>query len=334
VIVDMQRRVADQARLFMQFVAALHIDDQQLFDRNPHLAASAERMLQQFDGLLRASAQCDQHHDGTPVAADVIDPDTTQRHYRELVERIRVKVTAVVPVGSIVAIVSRGDNPLLQLPGLTGWHFPRNELGVWAGFHPADDQHAIDLVTDVRAEGAQYLLIPATGFWWLEFYKPLHHYLRTECTVVAEDEDLVLFAFPTGGRVEAPLNATRTYERQRVQFTRFATALLPGGSVVAVVARGDAALLELGSLRARHFPADGEGTYSGTPGSDSEALAALDGAIAGGAEYLAVPHTMQWWLAMYPLLHERLLTDHRHIAERCEAGSIYHLSAAHQKETS
>jgi hypothetical protein len=334
VIVDMQRRVADQARLFMQFVAALHIDDQQLFDRNPHLAASAERMLQQFDGLLRASAQCDQHHDGTPVAADVIDPDTTQRHYRELVERIRVKVTAVVPVGSIVAIVSRGDNPLLQLPGLTGWHFPRNELGVWAGFHPADDQHAIELVEDVRADGAQYLLIPATGFWWLEFYEPLHQYLRSECTVVADDEDLVLFAFPDGTRVEAPPVATRAYDRQRSQFTSFATALLPARSVVAVVTRGDAALLDLGSLEGRHFPADAAGGYSGTPGSASEALAALNSAISRGAEYLAVPEAMNWWLAMYPRLHERLLTDHHPIAQRCEAGSIYHLSAAHQKETS
>src|SRR6185436_7317571 len=135
--------------------------------------------------LHRAAAELDQ--DPPEPVAVIVDPDAHRRTYGELVERIRVKVTAITASGSVVAVVSRGDTPLLHLPGLTGWHFPKNELGMWAGFHPADGQHAIELVEDVRAQGAQYLLIPATGFWWLDFYEPLRQYLHSECTVIVDD---------------------------------------------------------------------------------------------------------------------------------------------------
>src|SRR5262249_52589221 len=63
--------------------------------------------------------------------------------YRREVLRIRQVVCRQVPAGSIVAVVSRGDDELLSFDRRRGWHFPRTDKGVYAGHHPADSTTAI-----------------------------------------------------------------------------------------------------------------------------------------------------------------------------------------------
>jgi len=119
--------------------------------------------------------------------------------YRREVLRIRQLVGRQVPAGSIVAVVSRGDDELLAFERRRGWHFPRTDKGVYAGHHPADSAVAIAHIEDLRKRGAEYLLIPRTGFWWLEHYTEFRDYLESRCRRVWRDErTCVLYAL--GGR--------------------------------------------------------------------------------------------------------------------------------------
>jgi hypothetical protein len=115
--------------------------------------------------------------------------------YRREVVRIRQLVCRHVPAGSIVAVVSRGDDELLAFDRRRGWHFPRTDKGVYAGHHPADSTAAIAHIEELRKRGARYLLIPRTGFWWLEHYTELRDYLEYRCRRVWRDErTCVLYA--------------------------------------------------------------------------------------------------------------------------------------------
>jgi hypothetical protein len=119
--------------------------------------------------------------------------------YRREVLRIRQLVSRQVPAGSIVAVVSRGDDELLAFERRRGWHFPRTDKGVYAGHHPADSTAAIAHIEELRKRGAEYLLIPRTGFWWLEHYTEFRDYLEYRCRRVWRDErTCVLYAL--GGR--------------------------------------------------------------------------------------------------------------------------------------
>jgi GT2 family glycosyltransferase len=86
------------------------------------------------------------------------------------VEAARRAVAGHVPAGATVAVVSKGDEELVRLEGRTGWHFPRAEDGVYAGHYPADGAAAIDHLEDLRAAGANYLLLPPSASWWMKHY--------------------------------------------------------------------------------------------------------------------------------------------------------------------
>jgi len=59
-----------------------------------------------------------------------------QALHDELLPRFRALVEGAVPGGATVAIVSRGDDELLELPDeRRGWHFPQRADGVYAGYY-------------------------------------------------------------------------------------------------------------------------------------------------------------------------------------------------------
>lgn len=115
--------------------------------------------------------------------------DATRRlGYRRLVERVRAAVTATVPPGAAVLVVSRGDRDLVELEGLDGRHFPQDATGRYLGHHPQDSIEAVARLEAMRAEGAQYLVVPSPAYWWLDHYaafaEHLHGlYVRTDADV-------------------------------------------------------------------------------------------------------------------------------------------------------
>jgi GT2 family glycosyltransferase len=95
---------------------------------------------------------------------------TPRLGYRRFVERFREAVSDHVPAGSNVLVISRGDRDLLDLDGLEGRHFPQDEAGRYLGHHPRDSAEAVARLEALRAEGASYLVVPATSYWWLDHY--------------------------------------------------------------------------------------------------------------------------------------------------------------------
>jgi hypothetical protein len=90
-----------------------------------------------------------------------------------------------VPGGARVAVVSKGDERLTAVGGLSVRHFPRLE-GKYAGFHPSNSGHAISLLELERADGAEYFVIPATSLWWLDYYGGLARHLERYRVVASQ----------------------------------------------------------------------------------------------------------------------------------------------------
>lgn len=127
---------------------------------------------------------------GTPTPAGDDFTTSPSLGYRLMVEQLRAAVAEAVPAGARVLIVSRGDRELVDLEGLDCRHFPQDEAGRYAGFHPRDGAEAVDQLESMREDGADYLVFPATAYWWLEHYGELAEHLdgleRTDgdvCTI-------------------------------------------------------------------------------------------------------------------------------------------------------
>src|SRR6266542_3663969 len=80
--------------------------------------------------------------------------------YAELVDRFTRRVRRAVPPGATVAVVSKGDQKLLNIEGRQAWHFPQRADGVYAGYYPPDDASAIDHLETIRKKGADFLALP------------------------------------------------------------------------------------------------------------------------------------------------------------------------------
>jgi GT2 family glycosyltransferase len=114
--------------------------------------------------------------------------------YRALRERVRRAVVDAVPADGRVLVVSRGDDELLRVEGRRAWHFPRGDDGAYAGHHPADSREAIAWLEAERAAGAQYIVFPETGSWWLEHYEGLRRHLdRSYARSFSDPETCVIF---------------------------------------------------------------------------------------------------------------------------------------------
>lgn len=111
---------------------------------------------------------------------------------RALVERIRDVVHESVPAGAAVLVASRGDEELIDFDGRTGLHFPQIENGVYAGHHPADGDEAIAHLEQLRASGAEFLVLPQPAFWWLDQYQSFRDHLQRQCSLVARAEEACL----------------------------------------------------------------------------------------------------------------------------------------------
>ncbi|HEX6190507.1 MAG TPA: glycosyltransferase [Pyrinomonadaceae bacterium] len=123
--------------------------------------------------------------------------------YEELIARIRQIVRETLPAHAIVLVVNKGDSDLLKLGGRITWHFPRNEDGAYAGHHPADSGAAIEHLEQLREAGADYLVLPRTAFWWLEFYQDFRRHLETHYSIVVNDREACLI-FALRQRLEEP----------------------------------------------------------------------------------------------------------------------------------
>lgn len=115
-------------------------------------------------------------------------------------QRLRQFACSVLPIAARALVVSKGDDDLLALDGRSGKHFPQGPGGVYAGHHPANSAEAIGQLDRLRLQGAEYLIFPASSFWWLDYYTEFRAYLESNCRLMALNEEVgLIFALRAGG---------------------------------------------------------------------------------------------------------------------------------------
>lgn len=248
---------------------------------------------------------------------------TGSEDHQTLLSRIQKVVARTIPAGATVAVVSRGDQEIVDLEGRTGWHFPRQDDGEYAGYHPADSADAIKHLEKVRTDGADYLLLPSTALWWLDYYDDFKKHLESKypCVVTQKDTCLVFKLSPGGGYTW--LAATKDKrEDLATQFHQLLASLLPAGSEVAVVSLGDEKLLAHDVLRERDFASSAD-----DPVTELEALREK------GVRYLAIPRTAFGWLGMQSDLVNRLRQSSRFITRQEHVCEVYELGTSDSEDS-
>ena len=127
----------------------------------------------------------------------------SREQYRELVQDIHASVAACVPPGAAVLIVSKGDEDLVRIDGLRAWHFPRDEWGAYAGHHPASSVEAIVHLRQLYAQGARYLVVPATSAWWLDHYRELAAFLQSAHELTLANDACTIYELRDSAAFEA-----------------------------------------------------------------------------------------------------------------------------------
>ena len=113
--------------------------------------------------------------------------------YRRMKEEISALVERRLPGGAKILVVSKGDDDLVNLGDRDARHFLEGDAGAYAGYHPADSAQALSALDEMRGEGAEYLLLPATSFWWLDYYRDLAEHLEQRCRRVIGEECCIAF---------------------------------------------------------------------------------------------------------------------------------------------
>ena len=109
-------------------------------------------------------------------------------------------------------------------------------------------------------------------------------------------------------------------------FRNVVAAVVPEDGTIAVVSRGDSALLELGKRDAWHFPRRADGVYAGYyPQDSAAAIKHLEALRDRGAEFIAFPASAMWWLDHYVDLAAHLEANYELIASDASVGAIYAL---------
>jgi GT2 family glycosyltransferase len=98
--------------------------------------------------------------------------------YAALVARIGALVAGIVPADATVAVISKGDEAILQvLAPRVARHYPQAGDGGYAGHYPANGADAVRALELVHARGAAWLVVPAPAQWWLTHYPELGAWL-------------------------------------------------------------------------------------------------------------------------------------------------------------
>lgn len=120
--------------------------------------------------------------------------------YRRHLADIRTMVDESVPEGATVLVISRGDDEALELGSRTAWHFPQDPDGTYAGSYPEGSAEAVAHLEELRARGAQYLLVPSTSAWWLDHYEGFAKHLQDRYQRLAERDECALYALEAAAR--------------------------------------------------------------------------------------------------------------------------------------
>jgi hypothetical protein len=246
------------------------------------------------------------------VLATLPEPVTVDHvGYQVMVDRVRKVVEGTVAPGAAVLVVSRGDDDLIDLRGRRGWHFPRDDDGRYAGHYPSDSGIAIAQFEALRTRGAEYVVFPATAFWWFQHYPEFAHHLKTRYPTVVQIDDACLI-----------------FELRQVTawgLTGLLDSVLPMDATVIVVSSGDSSLLRIDGRQVWHFPHTNTGAFDHDCSAE-KALERLPQTIESGAQYLVVPSTSPSWIDDNPGFLEEVERRYRAVLRREHPCTVFDLT--------
>jgi hypothetical protein len=203
-----------------------------------------------------------------------------ERRYRDQVDRIRAQVRATIPEGSRVLVITRGDEALLRLGRRRGEHFPQTPTGLYAGHYPADGEEAVAHLQELRAAGAEYLVVPAEALWWLEHYGELRTALEETGALLASDSQTAsIYALTRQAPSLAALPAELEPARIAPAVSGLLRALLPERAGVVLIGLG-AEAVEIGDRPCWRLP----------PEPVEPVIQQAQAACAAGARFLVLIH--------------------------------------------
>lgn len=180
--------IVSQPELSTSFAAQMAQLCDQIKRHAERLASLAERIETTFRTVLTVLEKA------VPGAGENV-------RYQGMIDRIRQLIRDRLPAGSKVLVVSKGDDDVLDLGGCRGWHFPQDRQRNYPGYYPADSGSVIVQLEALRAEGADYLLIPQTALWWLDHYAGFRRHLeRYYERLPVGDERCALFSLTPSPR--------------------------------------------------------------------------------------------------------------------------------------
>ena len=117
------------------------------------------------------------------------------QYHQQVMPRIREVVRAAVPTHAIALVASGGADDLLTIDVREAWHFPQSDRGVHDAGKAVDGDALVAHLDELRARGAQYLVLPAPTMWWLNRFTTLRSHLDQRADLVARRDDVcVIFA--------------------------------------------------------------------------------------------------------------------------------------------
>lgn len=110
------------------------------------------------------------------------------------IRAVRTAVNTTVPLGAVLAVVSKGDEEMVRFDGRIVRHFPQGSTGVYAGYYPADSSEAIKHLEEHRSAGVTYLVVPKAAFWWFDHYSGFAEHLRERHRRIWDNELCIIYA--------------------------------------------------------------------------------------------------------------------------------------------
>jgi GT2 family glycosyltransferase len=107
--------------------------------------------------------------------------------YESMIARVREAIERFVPAGSVAMVVNKGDPASIDVPRRTCRHFPADEQGNYSGHYPADGPAVVAGIQRATKSGGEFLVIPESSKWWLEFYPELRTHLESAAHLAFSD---------------------------------------------------------------------------------------------------------------------------------------------------
>ncbi|MDQ3932589.1 MAG: class I SAM-dependent methyltransferase [Actinomycetota bacterium] len=125
----------------------------------------------------------------------------------------------------------------------------------------------------------------------------------------------------------------RTSEVKRIHAS-LGAALPSGAGPIAVVSRGDDALIRFKHNIGWHFPQTNEGVYAGHHPKDSDAaIKLLEDVCRRGARYLLIPDSSSWWMDHYAGFRDYLTTKYQRVNQPGDGiSALFQLTTERQRQ--